>query len=220
MLIQGNIEKCSASTIPYGQKSQRKPWFRRHGPERYPEDGSRATVKKVKFVVSAHATINSNLSDPKATSASKTSWNHGLSGGVFKLYSDSLQLRSFCDVTATLGAPCGTGQDGAMEISSPSPQKQPKSNSTKYAVAPVYIPRVRSVPKGRSWCSLSTNVVVEDQPVMHVAPYFGEDDREGIKVDPFDVAPDEVEPPITSVAAGNWTFDLPAINVVFSLFHS
>ena len=46
------------------------------------------------------------------------------------------------------------------------------------------------------------SVVVEDQPVMQVAPYFGDDDREGVKVEPFEVAPGELEPPITNSAAG------------------
>lgn len=38
--------------------------------------------------------------------------------------------------------------------------------------------------------------------MMHVAPYFGEDDRDGVKVEPFEIAPDELEPPITGPAAG------------------
>lgn len=37
---------------------------------------------------------------------------------------------------------------------------------------------------------------------MQVAPYFGEDDRDGVKVEPFEVAPGELEPPLTSSAAG------------------
>lgn len=41
---------------------------------------------------------------------------------------------------------------------------------------------------------------------MQVAPYFGEDDREGVKIEPFDVAPGELEPPIVDYASGKQIF--------------
>jgi hypothetical protein len=43
--------------------------------------------------------------------------------------------------------------------------------------------------------------MVDDQPVLRVAPYFGEEDREGVELEIFDVAPNEIEASITETAA-------------------
>jgi hypothetical protein len=86
-----------------------KPWFScpsgsltaggAGGGDRYPEDGAegqgrvplkQAAAPKLKASFSVGVSANASLHDPKASTGSKTSWNHGLSGGVYKLWSDSL----------------------------------------------------------------------------------------------------------------------------------
>ena len=47
-------------------------------------------------------------------------------------------------------------------------------------VQPVTVTSVDDVPSHMSWTAIIKNTVVEDDPVLTVIPYFGDDDREGV----------------------------------------
>jgi hypothetical protein len=47
-------------------------------------------------------------------------------------------------------------------------------------VQPVLVTKVDDVPMHMSWTAIIKNTAVEDNPVLTVIPYFGDDDREGV----------------------------------------
>ena len=47
-------------------------------------------------------------------------------------------------------------------------------------VQPVLVTKVEEVPMHMSWTAIIKNTAVEDNPVLTVIPYFGDDDREGV----------------------------------------
>jgi hypothetical protein len=100
-----------------------------------------------------------------------------------------------------LTAPQGRAAEGSSKDKDKAGGRFQPSSSASLSVVPAYIPHVVSVPKGRAWCSLPTNMVVEDQTTLFVPPYFGDDDREGVKLESFAVAPGEVEPAVVDSAS-------------------
>lgn len=80
-------------------------------------------------------------------------------------------------------------------------ERDQSAKVVKMSIPRRYVPRLKPLPRGRSWCSLSTNILSEDKVDLSVAPYFGEDDREGVKVLPFERGPQDIEPTVSDTAS-------------------
>lgn len=114
---------------------------------------AKKTQRKLKTSVSVFQTL-SNTMGSKSMMINKTSSIHSLGGSVYKLRGDDLVVTSFCESPVLSKLPLRKAHRH-LDAPTCSSDINAKHTSLKTSVAPVYIPLVRSVPRGRAWCSLA-----------------------------------------------------------------
>lgn len=151
--VQGDIETTGEHTIPYGRVAPNSPWFcseLRGCSDRYPEDcveGPRKAPRKWKSSVSAFCIAGSASS-------------HGLNCSAPRLRGEQLVTESFCNISSVHSTDASDARVDSAASAWTRGEGASQSSSLRATVIPVYIPGVRSVPKGRSWCSLATKYVM------------------------------------------------------------